>query len=261
MAIQFPSRARKSGFTLVELLVVIAILSTLAAIALPAYNNYTLKSKFTEVVQAAAPTQTAISTCAVSGDCLSGNAISLAQSGGGSGPSTVTLSSTVAMTRAQTYAAVEATYISFGSTTATAQTNATNFVANGNAYYLIPATSLGQPSNICISNVQGSSSCTFVATTLALANSFMTAANPYYSASASGTQSLPCVGASVTGCSPSTKYVASVSYDASGVITSIAQTTSGLNSETFVLVPSYSGGRVDWMASGSCKTRAGGALC
>ena len=70
---------------------------------------------------------------------------------------------------------------------------------------------------------------------------------------------LPCVGSS--GCSPATKYVASVSYSAAGVITATAQASSGLKSETFILAPQLSGGRVDWAASGSCKTRAGGALC
>src|SRR5471032_2033478 len=68
---------RSAAFTLVEMLVVIAILGILAAVALPAYNNYSLKSKFAEVVLATAPTKTAISTCAVSGDCVSGGAVYL----------------------------------------------------------------------------------------------------------------------------------------------------------------------------------------
>src|SRR5471032_2785964 len=77
MPVRGPLEKARGAFTLVELMVVIAIISILAAVALPAYNNYTLKSKFTEVVLATAPTKTAISTCAVSGDCVASGAISL----------------------------------------------------------------------------------------------------------------------------------------------------------------------------------------
>ena len=53
----------QQGFTLIELMIVVAIIGILAAIAIPAYQSYTDKSKFTEVVSATGPFKLAVDLC------------------------------------------------------------------------------------------------------------------------------------------------------------------------------------------------------
>jgi type IV pilus assembly protein PilA len=50
----------QQGFTLIELMIVVAIIGILAAIAIPAYQDYTIRSKVTELINAAGVCKTSV---------------------------------------------------------------------------------------------------------------------------------------------------------------------------------------------------------
>ena len=64
----------QQGFTLIELMIVVAIIGILAAIAIPAYNDFTIRSKVTEVVNMAGVCKTSVAEYFQSKGVLPANA-------------------------------------------------------------------------------------------------------------------------------------------------------------------------------------------
>ena len=66
--------ARQGGFTLIELMIVIAIVGILAAIALPAYQDYTVRARLSEALAVAAEAKTTIAEFAASNGAMPADA-------------------------------------------------------------------------------------------------------------------------------------------------------------------------------------------
>ena len=65
-------KTMQKGFTLIELMIVVAIIGILAAVALPAYQDYTVRAKMSEVILAMSACRTSITEVYQSGGSAPG---------------------------------------------------------------------------------------------------------------------------------------------------------------------------------------------
>lgn len=98
-------RSAQKGFTLIELMIVVAIIGILAAVALPAYQDYTVRAKVSELILAGSAYKTAIAEkyqsdndSANAGSNVNFNQVGKISGGTVSGGGTITIQGSTAST-------------------------------------------------------------------------------------------------------------------------------------------------------------------
>ena len=132
-------RSLQKGFTLIELMIVVAIIGILAAVALPAYQDYTIRAKVTEGLSLASSYKTAI-----------------ADTFAARGPTGM-----VACTDAATCQSIGVTYLANNRNVSSIQSAATGVITiaystavvpnNANILLLVPQTNAAAPADLDLS--------------------------------------------------------------------------------------------------------------
>ena len=89
-------KSLQKGFTLIELMIVVAIIGILAAIAIPAYQDYTVKARGTELILGASAAKTGVTeACQLVSDCASSGQGLTIPTGGLINAATVNMAGTI----------------------------------------------------------------------------------------------------------------------------------------------------------------------
>ena len=128
-------KTAQKGFTLIELMIVVAIIGILAAVAIPAYQDYTTRAKVSEIIGLGAAAKTSISEYYQTVGVMPTNATS---AGVATSPAASAYVSTIAFTRtSDTVADITYTVANLGAATGdiefagTGSANGVQWVCNG----------------------------------------------------------------------------------------------------------------------------------
>ena len=122
----------QQGFTLIELMIVVAIIGILASIAVPSYQTYTKKAKFSEIVLATQPYKIAVELCAQTTTAIGATTIAACAAATNGVPPDAGASGTVL------------SVVTIANGTITSTSDATSYGSSSVTYTLTPALSAGK---------------------------------------------------------------------------------------------------------------------